>query len=186
MLLIGSGKLERLAADRKIQIASRVVNRIPDRLGVQPLQAEMPQIGIARIDRCVVRDLRRIGLRGESVGVRGHYQPVQPLHARSCAPRIRMPDSRAISDCEGMPPSSPKSLVTRCNPSPKCHPQMRFTATRANSGFSGGSQPLDEPFAPAVAKIQIGRLKWKPRLNGLVHLRLLRIAGSQHVALLLQ
>src|SRR5437867_640879 len=37
----------------------------------------------------------------------------------------------------GAPPSVPKSLEAWCRPEPKCHCQIRFTATRANNGFSG-------------------------------------------------
>jgi hypothetical protein len=50
LLLIGHCELKRFAADRKIEIAGRVMNRIPDGFGVQALQAEMPQIRVARVN----------------------------------------------------------------------------------------------------------------------------------------
>ena len=81
LFLAGIGKLEGPAAHREIEISGGVVERILDRLGIHALGAEVPEIGIARVDRGVVRDLRWLGLRGKPVGRGRHNQAVQPLHA---------------------------------------------------------------------------------------------------------
>ena len=162
----------------------RVQDRIPDRLGLQPLQPETPQIGVARhrssgsprtvadppstpVDRCPT---------SRSAGA-----------ATSCcsrARRIRRPGSRAVSDCDGLPPSTPKSLVDALQALRRnASAQMRFTATRANSGFSGAVSQSTNAFAPAVAEIHVGRLEGKAGLDRLVFLRPLRIAGGEDVAL---
>ena len=53
--------------------------------------------------------------------------------------RATISEASQSSSCGwlGNPPRVPKSLEFFCSPSPKCHCHSRFTATRANIGFSG-------------------------------------------------
>ena len=60
---------------------SVVEDRVPDRFRLQPLQAEMPQIALARVDLLVRPQAARHPLSSQLVSVRCDDQPVQPLHA---------------------------------------------------------------------------------------------------------
>ena len=127
----------------------------------------------------------RFDFGGKLIGVRSDDQLVQPLHA------VVVRDEFCGQIIEQLlvrrhPPSTPKSLVVRCRPSPKCHAQMRFTATRAKSGLSGAVSQSTKPSLRPSRKSTLAGLKRKSRLDRLIFFRPLRVAGRQNVALLFQ
>src|SRR5258708_2863045 len=99
--------------------------------------------------------------------------------------RATISDASQSSNCGwlGVPPRVPKSLGFFCSPSPKCHCQSRFTATRANSGFPGAVSQSEKVSNPSSAKLCLGGAKRPPRLYGFFFLGPLGISPGQDIAL---
>ena len=183
--LVGRGKLERLAAHREVKIAGRVMNFVPNRLGFQALQPEVPEIGVPRVDLSVLRDLGTFRLRGQLIGVRRHDQPVKPLHAVIVSHELR---SEIVQQLRigGFASQQAEVAGDSLQAFPEVPTPDAIHGHARKQRILGSGQPLNERLAPAVAEIYLVRLERKAWLHGLVQFGTLRIAGGEYVALLFE
>ena len=111
-------------------------HRVADRLAFEPLAAGSPvQQQVRRVGLVGVR----VGLRGHPVGARQHQPADQPLDATSRRGRTRSPGSRATPGASAARRGRRSCRREATIPRPNRWCQTRLTATRATNGLRAGS-----------------------------------------------
>ena len=159
------------------------MNGIPDGLGFESLQAEMPEVGIARIELLAVGKLGP-SLRGHFVGLRRHHQPVHLLHAVVPAHELRREpvEQGRMRGRASEPAEVTRKFLQTFTEMPL--PQSIDGDAREQRILRGG-QPVRKRLDPAFPEIVLAFGKWPAWLHLMLLFRPGRIAAGQDVTFFL-